>query len=277
MNRSTHRRVANGLSWVGHILLATLLLSLLAGQVAAKDRITYFHNDALGSPVAATNDAGETLWHEDYAPYGARLLREDDGANALWYTGKQEEEALGLHYYGARWYDAEIGRFLSLDPAGFDEGNLQSFNKYAYANNNPYKFVDPDGRASLFANAFMRGLSSDAAMQAAGMGNSALAAGVGSALVGLSAISPGPEDLAVGGVLVGSIAKVGGIAKRGEAIEGAAAKRGLGNGRNTSRSFDTGGPTTSRPASFPQGNSQTQHIFRDAPGHLADTPANIAI
>ncbi|MBK1725245.1 RHS repeat-associated core domain-containing protein [Thiocystis violacea] len=149
MNRSTHRRVANGLSWVGHILLATLLLSLLAGQVAAKDRITYFHNDALGSPVAATNEAGEALWHEDYAPYGARLLREDDGANELWYTGKQEEETLGLHYYGARWYDAEIGRFLSLDPAGFDEGNLQSFNKYAYANNNPYRFVDPDGKSPL--------------------------------------------------------------------------------------------------------------------------------
>jgi uncharacterized protein RhaS with RHS repeats len=47
---------------------------------------------------------------------------------------------------GARHYDPLIGRFLSIDPAPFTESNPHSFNRYAYANNNPVKFVDPDGR-----------------------------------------------------------------------------------------------------------------------------------
>jgi hypothetical protein len=55
----------------------------------------------------------------------------------------------------ARYYDPVIGRFYSNDPVGSVEhlGGLQGihgFNRYAYANNNPYKFVDPDGRATAY-------------------------------------------------------------------------------------------------------------------------------
>ncbi|WP_348731341.1 RHS repeat-associated core domain-containing protein [Rheinheimera texasensis] len=45
-----------------------------------------------------------------------------------------------------RYYDPVIGRFYSNDPVGFSAGNPMMFNRYAYANNNPYKFTDPDGR-----------------------------------------------------------------------------------------------------------------------------------
>lgn len=55
----------------------------------------------------------------------------------------------------ARYYDPVIGRFYSNDPAGTMEhlgyGNIQGFNRYAYANNNPYKYVDPDGRTPAHA------------------------------------------------------------------------------------------------------------------------------
>jgi hypothetical protein len=47
----------------------------------------------------------------------------------------------------ARYYDPVIGRFYSNDPASFS--NIHNFNRYAYANNNPYKFVDPDGNNAL--------------------------------------------------------------------------------------------------------------------------------
>jgi uncharacterized protein RhaS with RHS repeats len=44
-----------------------------------------------------------------------------------------------------RYYDPLIGRFYSNDPVGFTAINPMMFNRYAYANNNPYKYVDPDG------------------------------------------------------------------------------------------------------------------------------------
>jgi RHS repeat-associated protein len=126
-------------------ILLTFGLLLAATAAQAIERVTYYHNDALGSPVAATDRSGTLLWRESYAPYGERLTHEASSKNTVWYTGKQEEAAFGLNYFGARWYDPRIGRFMGVDPAGFSSDNIQSFNRYAYANNNPYAYVDPDG------------------------------------------------------------------------------------------------------------------------------------
>jgi uncharacterized protein RhaS with RHS repeats len=46
---------------------------------------------------------------------------------------------------GARYYDPVLGRFMGVDPAPPSLGNVHSLNRYAYANNNPYRYVDPDG------------------------------------------------------------------------------------------------------------------------------------
>ena len=131
-----------------HHLLLFLLLAGSAAPAVAQDRVTYYHTDHAGSPVAATDAGGEVVWRESYAPYGSRQIRQAPD-NEVWFTGKREDTDLGLHYFGARWYDAELGRFISVDPAGFDEDNVQLFNRYAYANNNPYRYVDPDGESPL--------------------------------------------------------------------------------------------------------------------------------
>jgi RHS repeat-associated protein len=60
------------------------------------------------------------------------------------YTGHQWDNATGLNYMQARYYDPLLARFYSNDPIGFRD--IYSFNRYAYANNNPYKYFDPDGR-----------------------------------------------------------------------------------------------------------------------------------
>ncbi|NRB26040.1 RHS repeat-associated core domain-containing protein, partial [Shewanella sp.] len=75
-------------------------------------------------------------------PFGKRLGGEKAG---LGFTGHLQDEDLGLTYMQARYYDPLIGRFYSNDPIGFT-GNPHSFNRYSYANNNPYKYIDPDGR-----------------------------------------------------------------------------------------------------------------------------------
>jgi len=50
-----------------------------------------------------------------------------------------------LYNYGARFYSAKLGRFLSADPVGVMGGDPQALDRYAYVRNNPLKYVDPTG------------------------------------------------------------------------------------------------------------------------------------
>ncbi len=144
------------------MLLAVVILGL--GQVHAAEKVTYYHLDALGSPIAATDENGNLAWKEAYKPYGERIRKEDGGSNSQWYTGKQEDEDNGLTYFGARWYDPTIGRFMGVDPAAVDPEDPRTFNRFAYAANNPYKYVDPDG--NLFFVPFIAFIAKEIASEA---------------------------------------------------------------------------------------------------------------
>jgi len=120
-----------------------------AGQGVAKLpeptlAVVYLHTDALGSPVAETDESGGVLKRTRYEPYGAPT----DGlyVNGPGFTGHVTDAATGLTYMQQRYYDPLAGRFLSLDPVGVDGGSGGNFNRDWYANNNPYRFTDPDGR-----------------------------------------------------------------------------------------------------------------------------------
>jgi RHS repeat-associated protein len=127
-----------------------VLFMFMAANASAQTKVTYFHNDLSGNPVAASDNTGQIIWRESYRPFGERLKNEAASqTNSQWYTGHRQDADTGLVYMGARHYDPLIGRFLSIDPAGFSESNPHSFNRYAYANNNPLKFVDPDGNAPI--------------------------------------------------------------------------------------------------------------------------------
>ena len=111
--------------------------------------ITYYHDDIVGSPIGATDKAGALAWREYYWPYGERNIRDPKAAkDTRWFAGKSQDAESKLSYFGARYYDPLLGRFMGIDPVGVDETNVHSHNRYAYGNNNPYKFVDPDGRAA---------------------------------------------------------------------------------------------------------------------------------
>ncbi|MES9851977.1 MAG: RHS repeat-associated core domain-containing protein [Candidatus Thiodiazotropha sp. L084R] len=126
------------------LILLTLAVTFLTGTVHAE--VTYFHHDAQGSSIAATNETGTVLWRESYEPYGERLEKAaSTNDHSTYYTGKPHDDRTGLTYFGARHYDPVVGRFMGIDPVGVNPGNVHSFNRYAYANNNPYKYVDPDG------------------------------------------------------------------------------------------------------------------------------------
>ena len=135
------------------LLLLAVLLS--AAPLQAADTVTYLHPDTHGSPAMATDASGNVVWRESYMPYGDRRLKQPASApNGLWYTDKAADDETGLVYLGARWYDPGIGRFLAVDPAPFSESNIHSFNRYAYGNNSPYTFKDPDGHAPIILLAY---------------------------------------------------------------------------------------------------------------------------
>ena len=82
-----------------------------------------------------------------YEPYGVPLTTPDDGAPS--YTGHQYDRDTGLVYAQQRYYDPMLGRFHGVDPMAVDTNSAFNFNRYAYANNSPYRFTDPDGRDGM--------------------------------------------------------------------------------------------------------------------------------
>jgi len=135
---------------LNNIFTALTLLLLSGNTLRAGVTTTYFIQDALGSPVATMDESGNTLWKKQYHPYG----REHDAdpasfSNRVSFTGHAYDRELELDYMGARYYDPIIGRFMGVDSIEIDPNDPRTFNRYAYANNNPYRYMDPDGRLPI--------------------------------------------------------------------------------------------------------------------------------
>lgn len=124
----------------------------------------YYHSDHLGSASVITDNDGREYERIEYTPYGEVWI---DKASATYktpyrFTGKERDEETGLYYFGERYLDGKVSRWLSCDPAlseymgGTSAGcggayNSLNLNLYHYAGNNPIKYTDPDGNFVLSA------------------------------------------------------------------------------------------------------------------------------
>jgi len=124
------------------------LLATACG-VAATERVTYVHTDAQGSVVALSDENGQIIERRYYEPYGAVLDTVVEGPG---YTGHVHDGATGLAYMQQRYYDPVLGIMLSADPVETLQAPVVGFNRYRYANSNPYSFTDPDGRMGCAAS-----------------------------------------------------------------------------------------------------------------------------
>jgi len=113
-------------------------------SVHAQTVVEYIHTDALGTPIAVTDANRNVIERSEYEPYGQLLNRPmTDGPG---FTGHVQDAATGMTYMQQRYYDPLVGRFMSVDPITAFQDPTDSFNRYRYGNDNPYRFYDPDGR-----------------------------------------------------------------------------------------------------------------------------------
>jgi RHS repeat-associated protein len=98
-----------------------------------------FYRDHLGSAAYIT---GPNV-RQAYEPFGKPILT-PTGADDE-FTSKEYHGATEMYNFGARWYDAEAGRFAGVDPLVVNAGDPQSLNAYSYVRNDPINLIDPNG------------------------------------------------------------------------------------------------------------------------------------
>lgn len=115
--------------------------------------IRYQFGNHLGSAGVELNEKAQVISYEEYSPYGTTVYQAVDkkmktAAKRYRYTGKEWDEESGLNYHWARYYAAWLGRWMSCDPIGLEDGICV----YRYSDSNPINFKDPNGRQITLPN-----------------------------------------------------------------------------------------------------------------------------
>lgn len=253
-------------------------------------------NDHLGSNrisagVATGGSTAAVQWDADYYPFGRIKTFTDTSGPTFRFTGKELDSETGLDNFGARYYSSNLGRFMIADwssvPAPVPYANLtnpQTLNLYAMVSDNPETFADLDGHG---CNGVVPGDHNCAPGQApsktATQGDGQTT-GDGTK----KSISQRAQKLAQ--KLADDYKKIGQEIKNAARTTGKSIGTALSNpntiaGFQIALAMETDGASDlvetvlgeaagSEGVALPTEESQLGHIFREAEGHLADTPAN---
>jgi RHS repeat-associated protein len=116
----------------------------------ANNGVFYLLSDHLGSTGVTTDASGTKVAELRYYPYGQTRYSWNTTPTSHRFTGQiSDEDSTGLYFYGARYYDGLIGRFISADTIVPGAGNPQSLNRFSYTLNNPLRYIDPTGHTYL--------------------------------------------------------------------------------------------------------------------------------
>ena len=109
----------------------------------ATGEVENLHSDGMGS-ISTVTQEGVAVSYSQFAAFG-QAAQQGSSQNKFGFTGHETDTETGLIYAKARYYDADLGRFISRD-AFEGHGNLAaSWHAYQYAYNNPYRWIDPSG------------------------------------------------------------------------------------------------------------------------------------
>ncbi len=130
-------------------------LAMRRAGYPADNGIFYILSDHLGSSSVILAQDGTVVKRDYYYPYGGNRGTPYTDITTKRFTGQYHEAGLpggeGLSFYNARWYDPQLGRFVSADSIVPEPGRPQSFNRYSYVLNSPLKYRDPSGHRTCTA------------------------------------------------------------------------------------------------------------------------------
>ena len=213
-----------------------------SGVVGVKyNNATYFYRrDAQGNIIAILDSNGEVVVRYYYDAWGNNAVTDKDGndvedgigkLNPFRYRGYYYDTETGLYYLQTRYYDPELGRFISQDSIEYaDPETINGLNLYAYCGNNPVMNVDPSGTWSWkkFWGWVVTGFVAVVAVAAIVVGSVFTGGLLSAVLVGAGAgalFAMGGSIITQGGFVSADpwkVAKAGGIGAAIGAISGAA-------------------------------------------------------
>jgi len=131
----------------GDVVQRFLLASIVDQHVAESKQsgsTKWVLTDRLGSIRDMVNNDGQIIQHIEYTVFGNPTFYPPTGnAHALAFTGRDWGSVTALSFHRARFYDVHLGRFVSIDPLGFEAGDV---NLFRYVGNLPVNGMDPSGR-----------------------------------------------------------------------------------------------------------------------------------
>ena len=110
-----------------------------------------YQKDVQGSTRAVTDTDGKCVGWYEYSDFGETTIHEEQAGfeNVLCYTGGVYDESSGLYYLNARYYNPEMGRFISRDTYEGKNEEPSSLHLYLYCANDPVNYVDPSGHDAI--------------------------------------------------------------------------------------------------------------------------------
>ncbi|MBA9088808.1 RHS repeat-associated protein [Fontibacillus solani] len=118
---------------------------LLAKRDVSTNKKYYYLYNGHGDVVQIIDESGNIVNNYQYDEWGNILQQQERIDNAFKYAGEIQDEETGLYYLRARYYDPEVGRFISKDTYEGQINNPLSLNLYTYVENNPSIYTDPTG------------------------------------------------------------------------------------------------------------------------------------
>ncbi len=133
---------------------------------SAGSTVSYLFGDHLGSTSITANSSGAYQTELRYKAWGENRFTSGTPPTKRQFTGQINDSYINLYWYGSRWYDPALSRWIQPDVIVPETAQgVQAWDRYAYSYGNPVKYIDPDGHCPICALIFLAVLAASCGSQ----------------------------------------------------------------------------------------------------------------